>query len=305
MLTADCVIVGGGIAGLQAAVQLGRYHHSVLVVDAGTGRSALCRSYHNILGWPDGVSGQTLRELGRLQAERTGVRFVEDEVVEIIRHEADGEDEEGFELVLKKRSDPIAARRLLLSTGVRDRLPELPGLTPCLGLTVYVCPDCDGHEVTGKKTIVLGSGDAGAEMALALHYWTEDIVYINHEQAEIAEERMERLKEHAIDVIFQQAVEVDAVEGAIRGIRLADGRFIEGERGFVAFGGNQVKSELAAQLGVERLENRHIVTDPRTKRTSVPHVWAAGDVGAHAEQVTIALGEGSQAAIWIHKSLLQ
>ena len=98
--------------------------------------------------------------------------------------------------------------------------------------------------------------------------------------------------------------EGDAAEGRFRGVRLSGGEVIEADCGFVAFGGNEVRSDLARQLKVERMENRHIVTDPRTKMTSVPGVWAAGDVAVHSEQVTIAMGEGQQAAIWMHKWLL-
>src|SRR6478735_7226633 len=113
----DCFIVGGGIAGLQAAIQIGRYGHSALVADMGSGRSTLCRSYHNILGWPDGVSGEELRQLGRLQAERLGVTFVQDEIVQAV---AKGRIGDGFEL-WGKSGQGYEARTLLLATGLMDR----------------------------------------------------------------------------------------------------------------------------------------------------------------------------------------
>lgn len=105
-------------------------------------------------------------------------------------------------------------------------------------------------------------------------------------------------------MIKEKIAEVLADGSSFRGVRLESGQIVEGERGFIAYGGNHVKSDLAAKLGVERLGNQHIITDGRSKMTNVPHVWAAGDVVAHSEQVTIAMGEGSQAAIWIHKSLI-
>ncbi|MFD0692687.1 NAD(P)/FAD-dependent oxidoreductase [Paenibacillus sp. GCM10027628] len=297
----DSIIVGGGIAGLQAAIQLGRYEHQVLVVDAGYGRSTLCRSYHNVLGWPEGVSGEELRRLGRMQAERLGVQFVMDEVVQAV---AKGKPGDGFEL-WGKSGQGYETKTLLLATGLLDRMPELPGLKRCLGLTVYVCPDCDSYEVKGKRTIVMGSGDVGARMALTLSSRTQDLIYVNHEQRAIKAELLTELKNKGITYVSEDIHEVVAeASGSIRGIRLASGKEIEAERGFIAFGGNEVKSDLARQLGAERLENRHIVTDPRSKMTSVPFVWAAGDVGVHAEQVTIAMGEGSQAAIWMNKALL-
>jgi thioredoxin reductase (NADPH) len=297
----DSVIVGGGIAGLQAAIQLGRYEHRVLVIDAGFGRSTLCRSYHNLLGWPDGVSGEELRKLGRLQAARLGVNFVTDEIVQAV---AKGKIGDGFEL-WGKSDKKYLAKTLLLATGLLDQMPDLTGLKYCLGLTVYVCPDCDGYEVRNKRTIVMGSGDAGARMALTLSSRTSDLIYVNHEQRPVNNDLLVDLQEKGIIYIAEDMLEVIAGEdGILRAVRLASGKLIEAERGFIAFGGNEVKSDLARQLGVERMENRHIVTDPRSKMTSVPFAWAAGDVGVHAEQVSIALGEGSQAAIWMNKALL-
>ncbi|WP_028551182.1 NAD(P)/FAD-dependent oxidoreductase [Paenibacillus sp. UNC451MF] len=298
----DCIIVGGGIAGLQGAIQLGRYKHRTLVIDKGVGRSTLCQCYHNVLGWPDGVSGPELRRLGRLQAERLGVQFMNDEVSGL------SAEEDGFKALTKQGRKELKTATILLATGLMDRFPQLPGLEECLGLTVYVCPDCDGYEVSGKRTIVLGAGHVGASMALTLSYWSQELVYINHEshQSAVSTDLLEQLKEKGILMVDQAIAEVLVTEtGDFSGVRLTDGKVIEGERGFIAFGGNKVQSELAAQLGVERLENRHISADPRSKMTNVPGVWAAGDVGVHAEQVTIAMGEGSQAAIWIHKELLK
>ncbi|GLB59149.1 NAD(P)/FAD-dependent oxidoreductase [Cytobacillus sp. NCCP-133] len=294
----DCLIVGGGIAGLQAAIQLGRYKHKVLVLDANDGRSAICRSYHNILGYPDGVSGQELREIGKKHAESLGVKFAVEKVKQAQKTSV------GFE-VTADTGNKYKGKRILLATGVMDRLPPFPELMPCLGISVYVCPDCDGYEIKDKRTIVLGSGNAGANMALTLSYWTNDLVFISHEKAPLDEKLMEEMKNKDIEYIEEAIQKVLADGDAFNGVRLESGKEITGDRGFIAFGGNEVKSDLAKQLGVERLENKHVVTDARTKMTNVKNVWAAGDVAAHSEQVTIAMGEGSQAAIWIHKSLLQ
>ncbi|MCR8633365.1 NAD(P)/FAD-dependent oxidoreductase [Paenibacillus radicis (ex Xue et al. 2023)] len=298
----DCVVIGGGIAGLQGAIQLGRYKHRTLVVDKGYGRSTLCRSYHNVLGWPDGVSGEELRRLGKLQAERLGVQFIKGAVARLNRQE------DVFSVEISGESQAIKADTLLLATGLLDRFPKLPGLINCLGSSVYVCPDCDGYETQGHRTIVMGSGDVGASMALHLLYWTSDLIYINHEAAiaPVSKAMMEKLIDKGI-VYYGQTIDevITSGDGIFHGVRMIDGQEINGARGFIAFGGNEVQSELASQLRIERLENKHIVTDPRTKMTSVPGVWAAGDVGVHAEQLTIAMGEGAQAAIWIHKELLK
>ncbi|NDI35859.1 NAD(P)/FAD-dependent oxidoreductase [Chengkuizengella sediminis] len=294
----DCIIIGGGIAGLQAAIQLGRYEHEVLVIDKGDGRSTLCRAYHNLLGWPNGISGAKLRELGKNHAESLDVEFLQGEVIQAEKKF------EQFHIYVKDHEQAYKGKTILLATGIIDRMPDFPELISCLGLSVYVCPDCDGYEVRNKKTIILGAGEVGANMALTLKQWTDDLVYINHEQKQVNPQIRKKLDEFQIQYKEEPFEKVLEAKGMIYGVVLMCGEVIHCERGFIAFGGNDVKSFLASQLGVERLENKHIITDPRTKMTNVKHVWSAGDVNVHSEQVSIAMGEGSQAAIWIHKSMV-
>lgn len=296
-MTYDCIIIGGGIAGLQAAIQLGRYQRDVLVINSNHGRSNLCRCYHNILGWPDGVSGQKLRDIGKGQAEKLGVEFLESTV------NSAEQQEDSF--VISAAAQEYTGDSILLATGVMDRIPPFQNLTPCLGISVYICPDCDGYEIKDKRALVLGSGNAGANMALALTYWSKDLIYINHEQHEVDKDIMERIKEKRISYYNEPIYHVLTQDAHIKGVVLEDGTVINAEHAFVAFGGNKVKSDLAKNLGVELHKNKHILVDPRTKMTNIEKVWAAGDVTAHSEQVTIAMGDGLQAAIWIHKTLLK
>lgn len=296
-MTYDCIIIGGGIAGLQAAIQLGRYMHEVLVIDADDGRSVICKSYHNILGYPDGISGQALRKIGRQQAESFGVKFIRDRVVR-------AEKEEQEFLLHTELGAVYKGKRLLLATGVMDRIPEIPNLRQCLGVSIYVCPDCDGYEVKDKPTIVIGSGNTGASKALTIHYWTKRIIYINHEKEIPDEHLMLKMEKLGIQYVQSEIQTVLAEGDRFFGVRLKSGEELKAERAFIAFGGTEVRSEIASQLGAERLENRHLYVDARTKMTNVEHLWAIGDVTAHSEQVTIAMGDGAQASIWIHKTLL-
>ncbi|UFT99151.1 NAD(P)/FAD-dependent oxidoreductase [Radiobacillus kanasensis] len=293
----DCVIVGGGIAGLQAAIQLGRYQHKVVVIDSSDGRSNLCRCYHNVLGFPNGVSGQELRNTGRRQAESLGVHFLKEKVEKVSKRK------EGFEFKLSNQQF-VHGKRLLFATGVKDRIPLLSEIKPCLGISVYVCPDCDGYEIKDKKALILGSGDVGANMALTLHYFSKDLTYINHERKPISESVKEELENKKIEYVNSPIRKVITEGSQLKKVMLEDNRVISANHAFVAFGGNKVNSELAEDLGVELYKNKHILVDQRKKMTNVEHVWAAGDVVAHSEQVTIAMGDGMQAAIWIHKTLL-
>jgi thioredoxin reductase (NADPH) len=295
--TYECIIVGAGIAGLQAAIQLGRYMHDVLVIDSHNGRSNLCRGYHNILGWPEGVSGQTLRELGYKQAKGFGIEFINDLVIE-----ANKMDEQV--LLQTKQGAEYATKTLLIATGIKDRIPSIKDIEPCLGISIYVCPDCDGYEVRDKHVLLLGSGNTGANLALT--YWTKNITLINHDATELDQSVKNKLEQHRIEMINEPIEAVIAENDSIfKGVKLKNGQSVYGDRGFIGFGGNAVHSELAKQLGVELLENKHILVDPRTKETNITNVWAAGDVVAHSEQVTIAMADGCQAAIWIHKRLLR
>jgi thioredoxin reductase (NADPH) len=293
----DCIIIGGGIAGLQAAIQLGRYNHDVLIIDAEDGRSTICKSYHNILGYPDGISGSELRSLGRKQAENLGVEFLKSTVTSLKK-------EEGH-FTAATAKGLFQSRKILLATGVMDNIPPFAELYPCLGISVYLCPDCDGYEVKDKKTIVIGNGSVGANMALTLLYWTSDITYINHGGEAICEKLGRQLSDSGISVFTERIDRVLADDSQIKGYVLGNGKMLETSHSFIAFGGNKVKSDLAVPLGVEIMENNHIIVNARTKMTNIDGVWAAGDVVAHSEQVTIAMGEGSQAAIWIHKALLK
>lgn len=293
------MIIGGGIAGLQAAIQLGRYKHDVLVIDSNQGRSTICRCYHNILGWPDGVSGQEIRKLGKLHAEKYGVQFLHD-VVTTLKKESDH-----FYLETEQHAT-FEAKTIFLATGLVDHFPKLENLVTCLGTDIYVCPDCDGYEVSGKKTVVLGAGNTGADMAVTLAYWSNDIIYINHNQSAIDITKLDELEKHRIKIIHEQIEKIILDEKQhFAGVLLKNGEVVEAERGFIGFGGNKINYELAEAVGIELTENKHVLLNPRTKETNIKGVWAGGDLAAHSEQVTIAMGDGSQAAIWIHKRLLE
>ncbi|MDP4097407.1 NAD(P)/FAD-dependent oxidoreductase [Paenibacillus sp. P96] len=300
MKSYDTIIVGGGIAGLQAAIQLGRYSTiRTLVIDAGYGRSTLCRSYHNLLGFPDGISGEELRKRGEETAASLGIEFLCGRAVEACKQNAEF-------LITLEGGEVFGAPTLLLATGVIDRFPDLPGLVSCLGSSMYICPDCDGYEVQNRRTVVLGAGKAGADMALTLSDRTDQLIYINHEKTGVPDSLLNELRSKDIRYIEAAAAEVVCPsEGQLSGVRLEDGETIEAEKGFIAFGGNHVHSGLAEQLGVKLLHNRHVETDARSKMTNIEHVWAAGDLGAHSEQAAVAMGEGLLSAIWIHKALVK
>lgn len=298
MKQADCIIIGGGIAGIQAAIQLGRYKHDIIVIDSAQGRSSIAKAYHNILGWPDGVSGKQLRTLGRQHAEKFGVEFFDDTVTSL-------EKKQDKFFIQTKNDMEYQAKMIFLGTGITDNIPPIKNIYPTLGTSTYICPDCDGYEIMDKQTVVLGGGNTGAGMALTLLYWSKDIIYVNHLKSKIDDKYREKLKENQIPVFEEEVVEVhiDAKQ-QLTAIQLVSGKIIEAEKAFTAFKGNKLNNGLAIQLGVQVNENNHVVIHPRTKETNIKGVWAGGDLVAHSEQVTISMGDGTQAAIWIHKRLM-
>ncbi|AXF56202.1 NAD(P)/FAD-dependent oxidoreductase [Salicibibacter kimchii] len=297
-MQADVMIIGGGIAGLQASIQLGRYARTVTVIDEGRGRSSLCRQYRNLLGWPDGVSGRWLREAGREHAGDYGVDFIDKKATRLVKEPS------GFQAQTED-GKTYRGKKLILATGVTDANP-FPELEHCFGMSVYICPDCDGYEIKGKRTLVLGSGSAGVGMALELVSWTDRLTYVNHGNHSVAtEEEKKQLSEAGIRLREGMIDRVHMEGDQFTGVTFGDGEELQAEKAFIAFPGNVVHSDLAKQIGVERLENHHVLNHYRTKMTNIRDVWAAGDIAVHSEQVAIAMGEGTQAAVWVQRTLLQ
>lgn len=294
----DCIIIGGGIAGLQAAIQLGRYNHDIAVIDSRKGRSTIAKDYQNILGWPDGVSGNELRNLGKDHAKKLGVEFIDDTVTSL-------EKKQDKFLIRTEKGSHYESKTVFLGTGITDNLPAIKNLYPTLGSSTYICPDCDGYEIKNKKTIVIGGGNTGANMALTLLYWSKDIMYVNHSKTEIDGNLRKKLNDNQIQLFEEEVQELHSDESQqLKSIQLVNGISIKAEKAFTAFKGNKLNNALAKQIGVVVNETEHIHVNPRTKETNIMGVWAGGDLVAHSEQVTISMGDGTQAAIWIHKRLL-
>ena len=306
----DVVVIGGGAGGLQAAIHLGRYHWRTLVIDRGKGRTFYTPMYHNLLGYPDGISGAELLRKGKQQALKYGVEFLMKIVTEITK------DEDGmFTLTAQRRReyqektqdqiDVVRTRKIVLATGIMDRHPDVPDVYHWAGSGIYYCPDCDGYEVTDERVVVIGKGNAGPGLANALLSWTHDIAVVNIDPTnEISDHWKITMADHDIP-IYTGGIKkfVGKTRDTIEQVILEDTTVIPCNKVFSALSMHSVHSELGKKIGVETLDNGHIVVHPRTKQTSVDGVWAVGDVVAHSQQVMIAMGEGAQAAIWINKTL--
>jgi thioredoxin reductase len=290
----DVVIVGGGPAGLSAALMLGRCRRRVLLFDHGRYRNARARRVHGYLT-RDGTDPNELRRIGRTEiAQYPNVAIREAEV------EAARPTERGFELQLQS-GERIACRKLLLATGVVDRLPALPGIDALLGVCAFHCPYCDGWERRDQPLVAYGAGDTGAVLALELTMWSSDVALCTGGNAPSSTLR-ERLRHFAIDTHEQPIARVSGSEDAVV-ITFEDGSTLSRRALFYSEGCVQ-GAPLAEQLGLQ-ISPRGGVEVGRLETTNVPGVYVAGDASRDALQAIVAAGEGSTAAIAINRALFK
>ncbi len=292
----DVAIVGGGPAGLSAAVWLARFERSVVVVDSGDPRNWETRGINGFLGLPK-IKPPNLRAAGRDECRRYGVQLIDQEVC-IVKKNSDG----AFALELAD-GRALEAKRLLLAIGIKDVWPEIPGLAACYGESVHVCPDCDGYEAKGKKTVVIGTGRRVVGMALALANWTDEIIICtNCEAQDLSEEMLAQLHQLNIPVLCDRVQSIASLDSDVSCIQLDGGMQLDCERIFFSLGQHPA-DDLGMQLRCKRDEAGLILVDA-AQRTSVEHVYAAGDITPGPQLAISAAAEGSVAAIAIHKSLV-
>jgi thioredoxin reductase (NADPH) len=289
MALLDCLIIGGGPAGLAAATYLARFHRAVLLVDAGASRARLIPRTNNLPGFPDGISGPDLLDRLARQAARFDISAHVGEVESVERAE------EGF--VVRGYGIAARARTILLATGVVDRKPVLPDLDDLIarGL-VRFCPVCDAYEASGRKVAVLGPLDHARKEAQFLCTYSADVTVLAIDGGEHAAHRTE----NGITILHDQPVAI-AGDGARVQVRLRRGSRLDCDVLYAAMG-TDVRSELAAQLGADRAETSCILVDPH-QRTSIRGLYAAGDVVQELNQIAVAFGHAAIAATAIHNDL--
>jgi thioredoxin reductase (NADPH) len=291
----DCLIIGGGPAGLTAAIYLSRFHLKILLVDAGKSRASMIPCTHNHAGFPDGISGKELIVRMKEQARLYGTRIEEDRVTRL--------DCEGELFTAAWGSGSATAKTVLLATGVTNRRPPMDEALHddalARGLIRY-CPICDGYEVTDKKVGVIGSDSNGVAEALFLRSFTADITLIApHAELDLEPEDHQRLEAAGIVMVDGPAQAV-AITGDCIVVDTAEGHFTF-DSVYPALG-SDTHTQLAEMVGARLDEDGCIGVDAR-QRTSVPGVYAAGDVVIGLDQISHAMGEGGVAATTIRNDL--
>ena len=290
----DVAVVGGGAAGLSAALVLARARRAVVVIDAGEPRNAAAAHMQGFLS-RDGMPPAELLAAGRDEVACYGGHLVGGTVAAV--RPLDG----GFELTLADGRG-MSARRVLVTTGLRDELPDLPGVRERWGRDLLHCPYCHGHEVRDQRLGVLGGTPDAVQHALLIRQWSGDVVFFSHTSTPTADER-EQLVARAIGIVDGPVGRLVVEDDRLHGVELEDGRVVRRDAVFVrpAFTPN---SDLLTGLGCDTHENGWVVADP-TGRTSVTGVWVAGNAVNPRAQVITAAGEGSAAAIAINADLVE
>jgi thioredoxin reductase len=289
----DVVVVGGGPAGLSAAMVLGRCRFRVLVVDSGRPRNHAAPGVHNFLG-SDGVLPAELRRRGQREARHYGVAFRHGEVTAVTRRGG------GFALTLA-RGGGLRCRRLLLATGVVDSLPEVPGLAALYGKSVFHCPYCDGWEVRDRLLALYGRGGAAARYAVTLTRWSADLVLLTDGPTRLRAADRAALDAAGVRVVAKRIAALEAVRGRLARVRFADGEALRRHALFFASRPQQ-SCGLAATLGV-RFTDKGMVQAGRFQDAGVPGVYVAGDASRDVQLAVVGAAEGVKAAVAIHADL--
>ena len=288
----DVLIVGAGPAGLTAATYLGRFRRSVLVADGGEPRACWIPVSHNMAGFPDGITGSTILSRLRDQALEYGA------VIEAGRVEAIHPDGDGFIATLNGRS--IRARAVLLATGVMDHHPELPGVENAIKRSlVRICPICDAYEAIDKCVAFIGNNDLGVREAAFMRTYTDRVTLIHVGPADALTQR------EALDRLGITLVEcaIDAVE--IKDDHITALNWSGGRHGFdllYSALGTTPNAELAKTLSVDLTDEDLLKVDAHNA-TSIPGLYAAGDVVKGLNQIAVATSDAALAATDIHNRL--
>lgn len=311
----DVVVVGGGPAGLAGALTTARALRATLVLDAGQPRNAAADGVHNYLG-REGTPPRDLLAVGRAEVEAYGGQIVTATAVSAERLDTDKAGAPRFRIGLDDGRS-VLARRLLVTTGATDVLPDVPGLAERWGKDLLHCPFCHGREVADKVVGVLSTNAFGPEQALMWRGWTDQVVLLQHTGPAPTPEQAEAMAARGVQVVQGDVVGVQVARGRdsgdrLSGVRLADGRVVAVEA-LVTMTRAVTRSRLLGDLGLETVDLSmgpdspvladRVPADP-TGATSVPGVWVAGNVTAPMAPVLTAAAAGMMAASMIVKDLI-
>jgi thioredoxin reductase len=302
----DCIVIGAGPAGLSASLFLARYRHRVLTFHNSSPRNLYSHGVHGFLGH-DGILPAELLARGRDEVTKYGGLIIEACVTDVVQVEP-----EVFKVTVAGQDDAedrfFMGRRLIIATGLKDVTPDCPGFREFYGRSVFHCPDCDGYEVSGKRVAVMGRGKATAGFTMGLMTWAASLTVITNtssDDGDMTPEIRERLAALNIPIVEKAvtALEGDTEAGALQHICFDDGGRMEADALFFNLG-TFAATDFHLRLGCSLDPECDLIAIDDTQQTSVPGVYAAGDISPRSQLAVVAAAEGAMAAIHVHKSLV-
>ncbi|MFE0102858.1 NAD(P)/FAD-dependent oxidoreductase [Streptomyces sp. NPDC059009] len=297
----DVVVIGGGVAGLSGAQVLAGARRSVVVIDAGAPRNAPADGVHGLLAL-DGIAPGELLERGRAEVRRYGGQVLTGEVTGAAR------DREGSFTVSLADGRSVRTRRMLVTTGLVDELPDVPGLRERWGKDVLHCPYCHGWDVRDQAIGVLANGPLSVQQALLFRQWSDTITYLAHTNPEPSAEDAERLAARGIPVVDGEVVAVETEGDRLTGVRLAVGTVVDCDV-LMASSRMVARAGFLADLGLRAVEHPAgigvYIPCAEGGRTSVPGVWVAGNVTSLVDRAAAAAAAGVSAAAQINADLVE
>jgi thioredoxin reductase len=292
----DVVIVGGGPAGLSAALVLGRCRRSVLVCDTGRPRNYAAHAMHGYLS-RDGMPPSEFLAIARRELEQYGT--VQLRNIEVIAAEC--RPDSRFDVTLGG-GESLRARKLLIATGVRDKVPAIDGFAEMYGRSVFHCPYCDGWEVRDAPLAIYGRGARGYGLSLELTGWSRDLVLCTDGPSEIAADEQARLGRNGITLREDPVARLEGEDGMLSHVVFASGERLARRALFFSTGQSQ-QSDLSLRLGCE-INDKGTVRTGKYEATHLSGLYVAGDASRAVQWVVVAAAEGAEAAFAINTDLI-
>lgn len=292
----DVIIIGGGPAGLNAAVVLGRCRRSVLLFDSGTYRNKYSHGMHNYLTRDD-IPPTDFLKICHTEIKKYGVKRIQTQIVSALKNK------DGIFVARDENGELYHSKKLLVATGLSDNLPDVEGFKTYYGKSIFHCPYCDGWEVSNKRIGVYAKNKAGWELALALKGWSDKVVLYTDGKNNVKPSQQEQLLANDITVVTLPIQSVEGSGGKLTKIIFKNGTSVPCDAIFFVNGFKQ-QCNLAETFGCE-MTNKGVARANKMQQTNIPGLYVAGDVARDMHFVVVAAAEGAKAGVSINKELQQ
>lgn len=290
----DVIIIGGGPAGLNAAVVLGRCHRKVLLFDTGQPRNLHSEGMHNYLT-RDHILPTAFLKIAHDEIKKYGVQF---RYIQIIKADKDAS---GLFIVTDRKNKIYQAKKLLIATGLTDNVPDIDGFKECYGKTVHHCPYCDGWEVSGKNIGIYAKEKNGFDLAVSLKTWSPSVTLFTDGANNLKPSQTRSLQKYNIEVLTKPIQKLQHKKGRLQKIIFEDGERKDCDAVFFV-NGFQQQIDLAKNIGCQ-MSDKGVVLTNKSQGTNIKGLYVAGDASKDMHFVVVAAAEGAKAGVTINKEL--